>query len=304
MAGQRIPGISSIGRLLSARATGGAAPAKAPRVEGTLDVTGELDRLYAEARQGRIVLPSDADRYVYLFVPGFLAKHYPNTLRPNREALTRRGLDARMSRIDTNASVETNAGALAKEVRQLGAQTGAKVIPVVHSSGAPELHQALIDSPDIRGAIRCAIALSGTFRGTPLAHRYDRLSGPMRQRLHSLSAKLGIDAQGLADVAVARREAFQREHPYPADVPTLSIACAFTGGVSLLQPLVAHLRGLSPEGLSDGVVPTAHQSLPGHRVAYLLDADHSDTIMARRFSKHDPGALTLAAVTLALQIPA
>ncbi|MBX7097604.1 MAG: hypothetical protein K1X89_07825 [Myxococcaceae bacterium] len=278
---------------------------RAPAAANPRDVSSTFEALYQSAKAGTLTLPADADQYVYLMVPGFVAPK--SALKPNQEALLALGLDARMSTdpelehpVNVKASVGENAEALAASIAQLARETGKQVIPIVHSSGAPELHQALIDHPELRAQVHCAIALDGTYGGTPLAERYENLKPVVKHAVDALAAKAGIDPQGITDVVEGNREAYLRAHPFPSDVLAFNVAASFNHGFSFLKPLVALLRKDSPGGASDGMVPTANQTLPGQPVAYLGQADHSDLITHRPFSKQSPEAITLAAVSFAL----
>jgi triacylglycerol lipase len=265
-------------------------------------VSADLLARYSAARAGKAVLSSRASELVYLAIPGYLARHLSLPFEQNLRALRSQGLDARLSAKDTDASVSTNAQSLAREIRALHLETGKAVVAIVHSSGAPELHEALVLDPDLRTHLHCVLSLNGTFLGTPVAALFAALPSFCQRALSAFARWLGIDTQGILDVTVKHRRAFQERHPYPADVVTLAVATSWTRGFSVLSPLMWGLRRWSPRGLSDGLIPTDHQHLPGHRVAFLSDADHSDAVMPRPGSRQSPGALTLAGVSLVLDL--
>jgi triacylglycerol lipase len=291
--------------LISGLSTFESAPVRsspAPKVAtGPFDVTARFDGLYAAAKAGSLTLPADADKYVYLMVPGFMAPK--SAMKPNLEALKAAGLDARMTTemgLDVKGDVEANGKALAEIIRKVASETGKQVVPIVHSSGAPELQAALVADPGVKDDIRCAVSLSGTWGGTPLASKFDGLGARVKHVLGNLAEKVGIDTDGISDVSVAHRREYLAEHPYPKDLRTLTVATSFEHGFSFLDPLVRVIDHVKGGGTSDGMVPTRNQVLPGQPVVYLHEADHTDTIMHRPFSKQDPEALTLAAVSLAL----
>jgi antitoxin (DNA-binding transcriptional repressor) of toxin-antitoxin stability system len=58
------------------------------------DVTARFRDLLAEVRAGREVIPSHADRFVYLLVPGLASTYQPTYMNDNLRALTARGLRA------------------------------------------------------------------------------------------------------------------------------------------------------------------------------------------------------------------
>ncbi len=192
---------------------------------------------------------------------------------------------------------EAKAGAL---IRRVHAETSKQVVPMVHSSGAPELHAALVADPGLKDLIHCAVSLSGTFGGTPLATPFDKLNDKVQHVIGNLAEKIGIDTDGISDLTVANRQAYLKQHPYPSDLLTFTVATSFTKGFSFLRPLVELIEHTGNHQQSDGVVPISNQSLAGQPVAYLKDADHTDTIMHRPFSKQQPEALTIASLAYAL----
>lgn len=105
------------------------------------DSTDEYLWICSEARGGHALpLPSDAKEYEYLFIPGLLTKHYGQAyMRSNLERCAALGLNARKLDVDTDASVETNAEMIKRQILMCSK----KVVILGHSKGGVDAAAAI-----------------------------------------------------------------------------------------------------------------------------------------------------------------
>jgi hypothetical protein len=103
------------------------------------------------------------------------------------------------------------------------------------------------------------------------------------------------DAASVEDLSYARRMEFVRQHPYPADIPTVSLATSRLSRRSLMRPLCAYVQERYGWAC-DGLVNAVDAEVPGSRVVRL------DGLPG--FSNYFPSDLTETMVTLALDAPA
>ena len=265
----------------------------------TTDSTRRFKDVYAAAKAGQDTLPSDAKRYVYLSVDGLYGNSIPGYMRPNDDKLRALGLDVRQVKLDTGAGVEHNAKTIRDAI--LAASAGGKqVVLVGHSKGGVDSTAALSLYPELKSHVRAVVTMQSPYGGTPIAS--DLVECP---ELHSLvdgiaGTLMGASPQSLSDLSYDARQAFVRAHPYPTDIPTVSLA---TSRRDLGSPLfAAEEYQWARYGLpSDGLVPQIDAEIPGSQVVKLDDMDHGDAALDMPCDHYDVGAMTEALVTLALQ---
>lgn len=265
-------------------------------------MSARFEELLAREEGGEDVLPAGADHHVYLVVGGIFTEHYPGYMTAVHERLRRSGLDSRPIPVDTEASVETNATFIRDFVLALSAETGQRVVLIGHSKGGVDVGAAVARFPELRPAVHGVITLGAPIWGSPLAEAV--ITDPTTAALAAQVMRwLSGDPEALLDMGRARRAAFNKEFPYPRDVPTLSFASsADEASASPMWPLVTHLKATANLP-NDGMVCTPDALLPGADVVCAHDIDHAETALRglSGFDAHDPGAILAALVTLVLE---
>jgi triacylglycerol lipase len=109
------------------------------------------------------------------------------------------------------------------------------------------------------------------------------------------------DAASVEDLSYARRMEFMRQYPYPAGIPTVSLATSRLSRRSLMRPLCAYVHDRYGWA-NDGLVVAADAEIPGSRVVRLDDMDHAEAALTGLpgFANYFPGDLTETLVALAL----
>lgn len=263
------------------------------------DSTPRFNDLYAAAKSGQDTLPPDAKNYVYLSVDGLYGNALPGYMAPNDDKLRSLGLDVRPVKLDTGAGVETNAQAIRDAILAASAQ-GKQVVLVAHSKGGVDSTAALSLYPELKSHVRAVVTLQSPFGGTPIAS--DIVECPELKSLVDgiAGSVLGASPDSLHDLTYDSRKAFLAAHPYPTDIPTVSLASSRRDPGSLLfaPEEYQYLRyGLK----TDGLVPQLDAEIPGSQVVKLDNLDHADSTIDTPGDPYDAGALTEALVTLALQ---
>jgi hypothetical protein len=129
------------------------------------------------ALAGPLGAPENRDRYLFVFVPGWLYRTNTESgadfARPRR-VLGARGYAVRLAEIDENGTVEANGDALAVELERL-AGDGRRLILVSTSKAGPEVQLALDRlARDGRAAhVAAWVNIGGLLNGTPLADHWD-----------------------------------------------------------------------------------------------------------------------------------
>jgi hypothetical protein len=277
--------------------------AKPPNPSNVTDVTAQFKTLLGARGAGPATLPAEAKDFKYLLVGGLFTNDYPGYMDGNLKALKDKGLNASKLSIDTSASVQTNAKAIHDAILE-ATKDGSKIVLIGQSKGGVDITAACALYPDLKDHIRSVIAMQAPYGGTPVASDLANCKqlGPMVKDV--IGGVMRGDVASLTDLSYEARKSFIAAHPYPQDIPTLSLA---TSRKATDGSLVAATAGYMVNRYklpSDGLVPQVDAEIPGSRVVLLNDMDHAEGVMKGPTSHYDPGALTLSLVSLALQQPA
>ncbi|MCE9669284.1 lipase [Myxococcus stipitatus] len=265
------------------------------------DATPRFRQLLGRVREGEPVLPAEARRHQYVLVRGMLGDELPGYLLDNVQRLERRGLDVLEAPVDTEGLLRDNVAVL-REVLLDAAHFGRSVVLVGHSKGGVESTAVLALYPELRRVVRAVVTLQAPYGGSSIAH--DLATAPEMRRLIDFAFPLlfhGV-SRSVEELSYPQRMAFVREHPYPADIPTVSLATWRLSRLSTLYPLQRYLRERY-QYASDGMVTALDAEVPGARVVRLDDMDHAEPAL-RAFpglSRYHPGDVTEALVALALE---
>ncbi|NMO20428.1 lipase [Pyxidicoccus fallax] len=264
------------------------------------DLTPRFRALHARVREGEPVLPDEARRHQYLLVRGMLGDELPGYLLDNVQRLERRGLDVREVPVDTEGLLADNV-ALLREALLDAAHFGRSVVMVGHSKGGVECTATLALHPELRRVVRAVVTLQAPYGGSSIAH--DLATTPEMRRLIDFAFPLlfhGV-SRSVEELSYTSRMAFIRKHPYPAGIPTVSLATSRLSRLSSLYPLQRYLHDRYGYA-SDGMVTAVDAEVPGAAVVRLDDMDHAEAAMwgLPGFARYHPGDVTEVMVALAL----
>jgi len=269
----------------------------------TRDITSDFRDAYAAQRTGANILPPEAKDHVYLTVDGLTGENWPGYMEANREGLRDRGLDVREIKVDTEASTLTNAETIRKAIESVQAE-GKQVVLIGHSKGGVDISAALALHPELKDSVRAVVTMQSPYGGAPLAT--DLLSDPLTKAGVDALAKyiFNGDPNTVRDLTYAYRQKFIQEHPYPTDIPTVSLGTSSDSQLSLVSA-PANYTKLRYGEKTDGLVSPKDARIPGSNTVTLPDLDHVNSTMPNvpQLSRWDPGDLTVALVSMALKYP-
>ncbi|MCY1016654.1 lipase [Pyxidicoccus sp. MSG2] len=264
------------------------------------DLTPRFKALLTRVREGEPVLPDAAKRHQYVLVRGMLGDELPGYLLDNVQRLERRGLDVLEAPVDTEGLIRDNVAVL-REALLDAEHFGRSVVLVGHSKGGVECTATLALHPELRRVVRAVVTLQAPYGGSSLAH--DLATTPEMRRLIDFAFPLlfhGV-SRSVEELSYTSRMAFIRKHPYPAGIPTVSLATSRLSRLSSLYPLQRYLRDRYGYA-SDGLVTALDAEVPGAGVVRLDDMDHAEGALRALpgFNRYHPGDVTEAMVALAL----
>jgi hypothetical protein len=265
---------------------------------GAQDRGTELIDLLAEVKTGAKKLGASAQQFAYLLAPGLVTEHQPGYFEANKKRMTDRGLTCRVSKLDTDADIATNAKTLVAEIEALARETGKKVIVLSHSKGGPDAALALRD-PRASQHTALFISMQAAYGGTPIS---DPLSeGPLGNAIsNALSGFLGAtNGKAFADLSFGSQKARWKNLP-PLEVPVLNLATSIgnVSGLKIVADMWKRVFGIE----SDGLVPLDSQVIGGKKswVNYLRGVDHAGPaarpLPGALAPPHSPGDLTEALI--------
>ncbi|WP_237080209.1 lipase [Myxococcus xanthus] len=265
------------------------------------DLTPRFHALLARVRQGLPVLPQEARRHQYVLVRGMLGDELPGYLLDNVQRLERRGLSVREAAVDTEGLLADNVAVL-REVLRDAEYFGRSVVMVGHSKGGVECTATLALYPELRHVVRAVVTLQAPYGGSSIAH--DLATTPRLRRLIDFAFPLlfhGV-SRSVEELSYPQRQAFIQQHPYPADIPTVSLATSRLSRTSTLYPLQRYLHERYGYQ-ADGMVTAVDAEVPGARVVRLHDMDHAEAALRGLpgMVRYHPGDLTEVMVALALE---
>lgn len=272
-----------------------------------VDVTRRFLEILAKVERGEMKLdPEMHGKVTYYFVPGLVTEHQPGYFERNVQRLRDRGLRVEMSKIDTDADIETNASLIREEVGRISGGRKESVFVISHSKGGPDVRRAMQDEAT-DGLVFFWDAMQSAC-GTPVASTL--MEGP----LGAVIERALIDLFGAPNGGALKNLDFEHQKRLwigtrPISAPILSLATSVGDHPSGLRGTsdIMHQRyGIA----SDGLVPLEEQKVGGkHAFAITLDGIDHAAPAARPAPgpfapKHDPADLQEAQILLAYELAA
>lgn len=269
----------------------------------TRDRTANFDAAFQAVKAGESVLPPEAADFTYLVVPGFMGEQIPTYMDAHVDRLQARGLDAQQVAIETEAGVEDNARVVRDAILE-AAKDGRQVVLLGHSKGGLDVTAALSLYPELKPHVRAVATMQTPYGGTPLASDLNAF-GPLRWLVGNVLERLGGSGDSMRDLTYAQRQKFLKAHPYPQDIPTVSMATSDHSLTSVFASTTNYMANRYGWP-SDGMVPTQDQIIPGSDVVHVQGVDHAEAGIdgPGPLVSHKASDLTEALIAVALQTQA
>lgn len=191
-----------------------------------------------------------------------------------RDHLRSFGYDLRMIEVDALSGTATNARRIRDAVMALPEDaTGARLVLIGYSKGAPDILDAIVTYPEMRPRIAAVVSLAGAVGGSPLAAGAEGRTAELLRYFPGARCDAG-DHESVAALRPEVRKRWLEEHPLPAGIPFYSVVTLpDPDRISwILKPSYRKLRGL--DARNDGQVIAADQLIPGGTLLAYVNADH------------------------------
>jgi hypothetical protein len=227
------------------------------------------------ALAGPLAAPANQDRYLFVFVPGWLYRTNPESgadfARPRR-VLAARGYAVHFAEIDENGTVEANGDALAAELERL-AGDGRRLVLVSTSKAGPETQLALdrLERAGRAAHVAAWVNIGGLLNGTPLADHWE--AWPRRWLAAFAFAFMGHGTESIGSMTTGARRARFPELRLPAGM----LAVTYIGAPRAAE-ITSGAQGdyaiIAPYGPNDGMTLLADALLPQGVTVVERGLDH------------------------------
>ena len=212
--------------------------------------------------------------YTVVFSPSWLYKSHPETgsdFASQRRLLDKLGIRNRMAESGESDSVEDNAAAIIRTVRETGCDGGPVVLVSDSKSGAEAVKALAGLTPEEAACVVAWINIAGALRGTPLADAGLRL--PVKWIARGIFWLNGWSWDGVESLETTHSRQRLETLRLAETITVLNIVAVPVSGSVGYQVLWGY-HVLTPHGPNDGVVLLADTVWPGGINIVGLGADH------------------------------
>lgn len=199
----------------------------------------------------------------WLDPPGTVAAH-----------LRTQGFDQIVIKVDALSGTANNARQIRDAVMAMPPEIGPpRLVLIGYSKGAPDILEAIVIYPEIRGRVAAVVSAAGAVGGSPLANDAEQYQADLLRHFPGANCTSG-DGGGVASLRPDVRRKWLADNPLPADVPYYSLV-AFPQPDRISKFLQSSYRKLaSIDGRNDSQVIFYDAIIPGSTLMGYLNADH------------------------------
>lgn len=184
------------------------------------------------------------------------------------------GFDLIMIDVDALSSSTNNARQIRDAIMAL--ETGGtepRLVLIGYSKGAPDILEAIVGYPEIRGRIAAVVSVAGAVGGSPVADQVTQKKLELLENWPGAECSNG-DGGALESIRPATRKDWLSENPLPQTIPFYTLAtCPEPERVSpVLKSFYKKLYRVDPR--NDGMVVFDDQIVPGSAFVGCVNADH------------------------------
>ena len=212
--------------------------------------------------------------YTVVFAPSWLYKSHPENgsdFAGQRRLLDKLGIRNRMAESGESDSVEDNAAAIIRALRETGCDGGPVVLVSDSKSGAEAVKALAGLTPEEAACVVAWINIAGALRGTPLADSGLRI--PVKWIARGIFWLNGWSWDGVESLETTRSRRRLETLRLAETITVLNIVAVPVSGSVGYQVLWGY-HVLTPHGPNDGVVLLADTVWPGGINIVGLGADH------------------------------
>ena len=214
---------------------------------------------------------------VAMLVPGVGYECFANWLARDDVAerhIRQFGFDLVVAKVDAMSGSSTNARQVRDAIMAMETKgSEPKLVLIGYSKGAPDILEAIVSYPEIRGRIAAVIAAAGAVGGSPLAN--DATQSQLELLKHWPDAECASgDGGAVESLRPAVRKAWLAENPLPDDFPYYSLV-TYPHPDRISSLLSSSYNKLSRvDARNDSQMLFYDQVIPGSTLIAYVNADH------------------------------
>lgn len=227
---------------------------------------------------GKKVKLGSSDRgLIAMIVPGVGWDCISNWLNAEGSAAThvrQFGYDMDALPVDALSSSTNNARQIRDAIMAMEQKDqGANIVLIGYSKGAPDILEAIVSYPEIRGRIAAVVSAAGSIGGSPLAN--DATQSDINLFMHWPGAQCSEgDGGAMESLRPATRKAWLANNPLPKDIPYYSLV-TYPKPERISSILESSYDKLSQiDSRNDSQLLFYDQLIPGGALIGYLNADH------------------------------
>lgn len=184
------------------------------------------------------------------------------------------GYDMVIPKVDAMSSSTTNARQVRDAIMAMEMKgSEPNLVLIGYSKGTPDILEAIVSYPEIRGRIAAVIAAAGTVGGSPLANDATQSQLELLKYWPDAECASG-DGGAVESLRPATRKAWLAENPLPDDFPYYSLV-TYPHPDRISSVLASSYKKLSRvDARNDSQVLFYDQIIPGSTLIGFVNADH------------------------------
>ena len=228
--------------------------------------------------EGRPVDLGPSKRHlIAAFVPGIGYECVEPWLNPMGSAakhLRPLGYEATTIKVDALSSSEHNARQIRDALMAMPEEPGPpRLVLIGYSKGAPDILQALVTYPEIRGRVAAVVSAAGAVGGSPLANDSEQYQADLMRHFPGATCAPG-DGGGVASLRTTARRNWLAQNPLPTGLRYYSLV-AFPQPERISSILKSSYRKLAKiDGRNDSQVIFYDEVIPASTLMGYANADH------------------------------
>jgi hypothetical protein len=184
------------------------------------------------------------------------------------------GYDMLALQVDALSGTARNAQRIRDAVMAMDAGAAApRLVLIGYSKGAPDVLDAIVRYPEIRGRIAAVVSAAGAVGGSALANDAEQYQAEWLQHFPGATCDAG-DGGAVESLRPATRRAWLAQNPLPPEVRTYSLV-TFPQPERISSILTGSYNKLARiDGRNDSQVIFYDQVIPGSKLMAYVNADH------------------------------
>jgi dienelactone hydrolase len=184
------------------------------------------------------------------------------------------GYDLATIEVDALSGTTRNAKQIRDALMAMPTEAGQpRIVLVGYSKGTPDILEALVTYPEIRGRVAAVVSAAGAVGGSPLANNAEQWEADLLRHFPGATCDRG-DGGAVESLRPGVRKAWLAQHPLPIDLPYYSLVTfpqpdRISG---IVQSSYAKLARV--DGRNDSQVIFYDQVIPESALIAYVNADH------------------------------